>query len=85
MEMKPVWTKKHFEKIKNSDAVLIMNHEKKGIKGYFGPNTLMELSVAFFLNKKIFLMYPIAENHPLYEEIIAIEAEVLDGDLSKIK
>lgn len=52
LSMKPLWTIAHGKKIENSDAVLIMNHEKKGIKGYIGSNTLMELSIALYLKKK---------------------------------
>ena len=85
LEMKPVWTQNHFKKIQNSDAVLILNYEKKGIKGYFGPNTLMELSVAFFLNKKMFLINPVGEDHPFFEELAGMELIVLDGDLDGIK
>ncbi len=85
LKMKPIWTQDHFKKIQDSDAVLIMNCEKKGIKGYFGSNTLMELSVAFFLNKKIFLLNSINEDHPHFEEIISIESIVLNGDLDSIK
>lgn len=85
LEMKPVWTKEHFKKIENSDAVLIMNHEKKGIKGYFGSNTLIELSVAFYLGKKIFLLNPFGEDHPHYDELMGINSIILNGDLDKIK
>jgi hypothetical protein len=84
LNMKPVWTKNHFKKIENSDAILILNHEKKGIKGYFGSNTLMELSVAFFLQKKIFLLYPFKDNHPHYEELVGIDSVVLHGNLDSI-
>jgi hypothetical protein len=83
--MKPIWTQRHFKRIENSDAVLILNNEKKGIVGYLGPNTLMELSVAFYLGKKIFLMNSLEENHPYYEELIAMKSVILDGDLSKVK
>lgn len=83
--MKPIWTKKHWKKIENSDAVLILNKEKKGIKGYFGSNTLMELSVAYYLGKKIYLFDPILENHPHFEEVIGLEAIILNGNLNKIK
>ncbi|TRZ78636.1 hypothetical protein D4R87_00180 [bacterium] len=31
-KMKPIWTKNHFERIKKSDAILILNHEKKKLK-----------------------------------------------------
>lgn len=85
LDMKPVWTQKHFKKIENSDAVLILNHEKKGIKGYFGSNTLMEFTVAYYLGKKIFLLHPIEENHPHFEELIAIDVTVLNGALDEIK
>mgnify|MGYP003934828061 CR=1 FL=1 len=85
LKMKPVWTQNHFKKIQNSDAVLIMNCEKKGIKGYFGSNTLMELSVAFFLSKKIFFLHQINEDHPHYEEIIGMDVVFINGDLNSIK
>ena len=85
LEMKPIWTKDHFNRIQNSDAVLILNSEKKGIKGYLGSNTLMELSVAFFLDKKIFLLNNFDEKHPHFEELIGIKSIILNGDLDKIK
>jgi len=85
LEMKPVWIQNHFKRIQNSDAVLILNHEKKGIKGYFGSNTLMELSVAFFLGKQIFLLHPINEDHPHFEELIGMKSIVLNGDLDSLK
>jgi hypothetical protein len=85
LQMKPIWTQKHFKRIENSNAVLILNNEKKEIAGYLGPNTLMELSVAFYLGKKIFFMNSLEENHPYYEELIAMNSIILDGDLSKVK
>ena len=85
LEMKPVWTQNHFKSIQNSDAVLILNHEKKGINGYFGSNTLMELSVAFFLGKKIFLLHPINEDHPHFGELIGMKTIVLNGDLDSLE
>jgi len=44
----------HFERIKWADAVLVLNVDKNGIPGYVGESTLMEITVALFLNKKIF-------------------------------
>jgi len=84
LEIKPILTKKHFEKIKDSDAILVTNYKKKGIEGYFGSNTLMEISVAFYLNKKIYFLFPILEDHPHYEEIIGLGSIILNGDLNKI-
>ncbi len=47
----------YFEKIKNSDAILVANIEKKGIKGYIGGNTFLEMGFAFVLNKPIYLLH----------------------------
>jgi len=57
-----VWDKKaeaimwHFEKIDWGDAILVLNYDKNNIKGYIGGNTLMEIGIAFFLKKKIYLL-----------------------------
>jgi len=85
LAMKPLWTVAQGKKIENSDAVLIMNHEKKGIKGYIGSNTLMELSIALYLGKKIYFLHPIDDEHPHFEELIGVNSIVLNGDLDKIE
>ncbi len=85
LEMKPVFYIRHFKKIENSDAILIINNKRKGFEGYLGSNTLMELSVAFYLNKKIFLLNPIKEDHPHYEELIGMNSIILNGDLDRIE
>ena len=83
--MKPIWTQNHFKKIQDSDAILVVNHEKKGTRGYIGSNTLMEVAVAFFLGKKIFMLNPIDEAHPHYEELVGIKSIVLEGDVDKFQ
>ena len=84
LKMKPIWIKNHFKKIADSEAVLILNKDKKGIAGYFGSNTLMEIAVALFLQKKIFILNAISRDHPHYEEFSAFEAIVLRGDLDNL-
>jgi hypothetical protein len=79
------FTRGHFKRIEDSEGVLIINKEKKGIKGYIGSNTLMELTVAFYLGKQIFFLHPFGEDHPHYEELYGLDAEILEGDLTKIK
>jgi predicted RNA-binding protein with PUA domain len=65
------------------DAILILNLEKNGIKGYIGGNTFLEMGFAHVLNKKIFLLNPISEMG--YEdEIVAMKPVILNGDLDKI-
>jgi hypothetical protein len=76
--------KYYFEKIKEVDAILILNFEKRGIEGYIGGNTFLEMGFAHILNKKIFLLNKIPEM--LYrDEIKAMQPVVLNGDLSKIQ
>lgn len=76
--------KYHYDEIVNqSDAVLVLNFDKNGIKNYIGGNTLMELGFAYVHDKKIFLLNPIPEI--MYrEEIESVEPTVINGDLSKI-
>ncbi len=75
---------KHFDKIAWSDAILVANYDKNNVKGYIGGNTLMEIGLAFFLKKKIYLLNKIPEL-PYKEEILGVKPIILNGDFSKIK
>lgn len=75
--------KKHFDKVAWSDAILVLNYDKNGIKNYVGANTLMEMGLALYLNKKIYLLNPIPEIS-YKEEIMGMKAEIINGDLKKI-
>jgi len=78
------YIKWHYGAIKKSDAVLVLNLDKKGVKNYIGGNTLMEMGFAHVLNKKIFLLNSIPKMN-YTDEIKAMTEVVLEGDLSKIK
>ncbi len=84
-----VWDRKteamleHFEKVAWSDAILVTNYDKNNIKGYIGGNTLMEMGLAFFLKKKIYLLNGIPELS-YKEEILGVKPILLAGDLTKI-
>jgi len=75
----------HWEKIKKSDAILVLNYDRKGIKNYLGGNTLMELGFAYVLNKKIFLLNPIPEIEFYQSEIEAVKPIILNGNISQIQ
>jgi len=75
--------RKYFEKIKDCDAILILNYSKKGIDNYIGGNTFLEMGFAHVLNKKIFLLNEIPDIY-YFDEIKAMEPIILDGDISKI-
>ena len=74
----------HYNEIIKSDAVLVLNFDKNGIKNYIGGNTLMELGFAHVNNKKIFLLNPIPDM--MYtDEIKAVQPMVINHDLSLVK
>lgn len=73
----------HFDKIKASDAILVVNTRRKGIDHYIGGNTLMEMGFAFYLKKPIYLLNPIPDM-PYKEEIEALKPVILNHDLTQI-
>ncbi len=85
-----IWDKKlqaikeHFNKVAWADAILVLNCNKHNIEGYIGANTLMEMGLALYLNKKIYLLNKIPEMS-YKEEILGMKPIVLNGDLGSIK
>jgi hypothetical protein len=75
----------HYQKIDWCDVVLIINHEKRGIQGYIGGNTLIEIGVAFYLKKKIYILNSVSSDLLYKQEILGMEPIILNGDLSLIK
>jgi uncharacterized membrane protein YagU involved in acid resistance len=75
---------KHFDFIKNADAILVINPPKNGVNGYIGINTIMEMAVAFEHNKKIFVFNDPSENAFASEELEYMEPVIINSDLRKI-
>ena len=75
----------YFNAIKKSDAVLVLNFDKKNIKNYIGANTFLQIADAFELGKKIFLINDLPDQNYIKDELEAIDFKILKGDLSKIK
>ena len=75
--------REHFQFIQQSDAVIVLNYEKKGIPGYIGGNTFLEIGYAFGLGKKIYLMNPVP-TMDYAVEMHSMKPVVIDGDLGKI-
>lgn len=85
--VKPEMTRRHFDEIKDSDAVLIVNQEKNGIPNYLGGATFAEMLFAFYLEKKIFFLNPIPDHERLSlfrDEIEAVKPKVINGNLEEI-
>lgn len=74
----------HFEKIKQADAILVVNKTKNGIRGYIGPNVLMEIGLAFDLGIDTYLLHPFNRGHSFHEELTAIAPTILGGKLDKL-
>ena len=74
----------YYQKIKKADAILVVNVKKKGINGYIGGNTFLEMGFAHVLNKKIYL-YNSVPRMSYIDEILAMKPIVINGDLLKIK
>lgn len=71
----------HFNKIEVSDAILVLNIDKNGVKNYIGGNTLMEMGLAFFLKKKIYLWNDIPQSVSYEEEIFGMNPTLLHQNL----
>lgn len=74
----------YYEKMKKYDVVLVVNPEKKGVKGYIGGNTLIEMAFAHILKKPLYCLYPLPELS-YSSEILAMQPVILGGNLNNIK
>lgn len=75
----------HFAEIEKGDVVLVVNDQKHGKLNYIGGNVLIEMAIAFYLGKKIYIYNDLPNNTPYDEEIIGMNPTVLKGDLSLLK
>ncbi|HEY1646197.1 MAG TPA: hypothetical protein VGF75_07620 [Candidatus Saccharimonadales bacterium] len=76
--------KGHFNEVSNGDAILVLNYEKHGVANYIGGNVLMEMALAFFLGKPIFILNEIPDKSAFLEEIIGLNPIVLSGRVDKL-
>ncbi|MFH0845801.1 MAG: hypothetical protein V1851_00135 [Patescibacteria group bacterium] len=75
--------KNYFKEISHTDAILVVNKNKKGIENYIGGNSLIEMAFAHILDKKIFLFNPIPQMS-YTDEIEAMKPIIINRDLSLI-
>lgn len=74
----------HFEEIEHGDMILVLNYEKHGIPNYIGGNVLMEMGIAFYLNKPILILNEVPEDSPFIEEIKGFMPIVLHGKIEDL-
>lgn len=74
-----------FEKLKKSDALLIVNtYEKDGRKNYISGSSFLEMGFAHALGKKLFILQGVPKVS-FKDEIMAMRPVILSGNLNKIK
>jgi len=74
------------ELVARADAFIILNYPKHGIDGYIGPGAYRDLSVAWWLNKKIFFLFPYDENQNNQKyEMLGFNPIILGGNINEIK
>lgn len=69
-----------------ADAVVVLNYPKNGLDGYIGTSTLMEMGLAYYLRKKIYLLFapPTTQQARWAHEVRVFQPTVLEGDLTKV-
>ena len=79
--------RKNFQEVGKNDAVLVLNHKRNGLEGYIGISALMEMAIAHYLKKKIFLYNNIPHFREVRwaHEVSIMQPIVIDGDLSKLE
>lgn len=72
--------------VAKADAFIILNYPKHNISGYIGPGAYRDLSVAWWLKKKVFLLFPYDENQNNHKcEMLGFEPIILNGEIENIK
>jgi len=71
---------------KKCGAILVLNYPKHEVSGYIGAHTLIELGLAYYLEQKIFLLYPPAPVHLQrhYVEVTHMQPTILNGKIMEI-
>lgn len=78
------YLKVHYKHILESDAILVVNLERNGVKNYIGGNVLIEMGQAYVNDKKIFLLNDVPTESSYIDEIESIDPISLKGDLTNI-
>jgi hypothetical protein len=74
----------HLVKIRRSDVVLLANHEKHGVAGYVGPNTLMEAAFGYARGLPVVLRFDPGDQ-PCTLELAAMARLVLGGRTERLE
>jgi hypothetical protein len=82
-EIKNKLTKQNIKNVEIADSLLILNYPHRGYENYIGGNSFLEMVIAFYLGKTIYLLNEIPKNMPYTEEIKALKPIVI-GSLDNL-
>lgn len=72
-------TKQNMLNVEKCDCLLILNYSHRGYNYYVGGNAFLEMVLAFYLHKPIYLLNDIPKNMPYTEEIKALEPIIIES------
>ncbi len=81
MQTEPKGKNNNNANIEWADSILVLNYDKNGITNYISPNILVEMGIANYLNKKIFILNDIA-SLSYKEEIEVMNPTIINDDLN---
>jgi nucleoside 2-deoxyribosyltransferase len=76
-------TRQNISNVEKCDCLLILNYDHRGYRNYVGGNSFLEMAIAFYRHKPIYLLHDIPESMPYTEEIKALSPIVL-GSLERL-
>ena len=65
-------TQENFKNVERCDVLLIINPSHRNIENYIGGNSFMEMTLAYYLKKPIFVLNDIPDKMSYTEELKAI-------------
>lgn len=86
----PIWDEKsvaidnHFKEVEWCDAIIVANYKKHNIEGYIGGNVLIEMGLARYLRKKIYVLFPVSSELSYKEEILGMRPTIINNDITLV-
>lgn len=72
-------TKQNMSNVEKCDYLLILNYSHRGYNNYVGGNSFLEMVLAFYLHKPIYLLNNIPDDMPYTEEIKALQPIIVES------
>jgi hypothetical protein len=63
--------------VEKCDALYVINEDHRNIKGYIGGNSFLEMCIAFYLSKPIFIAQEFSNELPYSEEVLSFQPTII--------